>query len=347
MSNNRCIFLICLVMVQLLLSVGYRTLAAAESPAEFYKGKTIILTVGASPAGGNDTWARLTARGLGRMIGAKVVVKNMPEAGGTVALDDIYHTKNAHGLKIHSARDIIPPLLEATGFPGTSVRWEVLKLQWLARLSVDPALFAASPKKYKSFNDVKKTKEFLCGIDAAMAVSGTRTAMSFEALSLENGKMVAGYPGGSERRVAVMQGELGGTSGSYDSLLKYFESGDLIPLWVVSKARIKEAPNVPTILEAGVKPEKMKWLNWQLNIEETGRTVVAPPDTPLDRVKFLREAMDKLVIDPEFLKQVAQQRYSIQYLPGDQVQGVFAKVMKLSPKDKDELIYILRTKYMK
>jgi tripartite-type tricarboxylate transporter receptor subunit TctC len=347
MKKNGYMFLTMLIISTLFLCVVFRTPAAAEDPAAFYKGKTVVLTVGSSPAGGNDTWARLVARGLGRLIGATVVVKNIPEAGGTVALDDIYHSKNSRGLKLHFARDIIPPLLEATGFPGTSVRWEVAKLQWLARFSVDPALFAGSPKKYKSFNDVKKAKEFLCGIDAAMAVSGTRTAISFEALSLDNAKMVAGYPGGSERRVAVMQGELGGTSGSYDSLLKYFESGDLIPLWVVSKERIKEAPMVPTIIELGVKPEKMKWLDWQLNVEETGRTVVAPPDTPSDRVKFLRDAMAKLVNDPEFLKQVARQRYTVQYLPGDKIQGVFAKVMKLSNKDKEELIYILRTKYMK
>jgi tripartite-type tricarboxylate transporter receptor subunit TctC len=334
------IFIITIVGIHL-------TATAAESPPEFYKGKTVVLTVGSSPAGGYDTWARLVARSLGTMIGATVVVKNMPEAGGVVALDDIYHTKNARGLKIHLARDILPPLIEATDFPGTSARWEVQKLQWLARLSVDPATFAGSPKKYKSMSDVRKAKEFLCGVDAAMSVAGTRTAMAFEALGLDNAKMVAGYPGGSERRLAVMQGELGGTSGSYDSLEKYFASGDLVPLWVMSKERLKEAPGIPTVFEIGVKKERLKWLEWQFNVEETGRTLVAPPDTPLERVKFLRAAMAKVVTDPEFLKNVAQRQYSVDYLSGDQIQGVFAKVMKLNKKDKEELIYILKTKYMK
>jgi tripartite-type tricarboxylate transporter receptor subunit TctC len=347
MEKNRCMFPVWLIIPILLLCVVYRTPAAAEDPAAFYKGKTVILTVGSSPAGGYDTWARLVARSLGPMIGATVVVKNIPEAGGVVALDDIYHSKNARGLRIHLARDILPPLIEATGFPGTSARWEVSKLQWLARLSTDPATFAASPKKYKSVDDVKKAKEFLCGVDAAMSVAGTRTAMAFESLGLDNAKMVTGYPGGSERRVAVMQGELGGTSGSYDSLIKYFESGDLVPLWVMSKERLKEAPGIPTVFDIGVKKEKMKWLDWTLNVEETGRTVVAPPDTPLDRVKFLRDAMAKVVVDPEFLKNVARRQYSVQYLPGEQIQGVFAKVMKLSQKDKEELVYILKTKYMK
>ncbi len=320
---------------------------AAEDPAAFYKGKTVMLTVGSSPGGGYDTWARLVAPALGKLIGATVVVKNMPEAGGVVALDDIYHTRNARGLKIHLARDILPPLLEATDFPGTSARWEVQKLQWLARLSTDPATFAGSPKKFKSFEDVRKAKQFLCGVDAAMSVSGTRTAIALEALGLENGKIVAGYPGGSERRLAVIQGELNGTSGSYDSLEKYFASGDLVPLWVMSKEKIKENPKVPTVFELGIKPEARKWLDWQLNVEETGRTLVAPPDTPQDRVKYLRDALGKILNDPRFLKEVAIRKYSVQYLPGDQIQGVFKKVMNLSKKEKGDLIYILKTKYMK
>ena len=325
----------------------YSTQTVAQDLAAFYKGKTLELTVGTSPGGGYDTWGRLLAPAFGKMTGATVVVKNIPEGGGIVALDDIYHTKKRNGLKIHLARDMLPALLEATGFPGTTAKWEVEKLQWIGRFSVDSAAFGANPKKYKSFDDVRGAREFLCAVDAAFSIAGTRTCIAFEGLGLKNAKYVAGYPGGSERRLAVIRGEVDATSGSVDSLVQYFASGDLRPLWVVSKERLKELPNTPTIYELGVTKEGQKWLDWSMKMEQSGRTIVAPPDTPMDRVKFLRNAMAKAVIDPEFLNNVKKNKYSVEYLPGEELLGVLKGLVKLSSKDKEELIYILQPKYKK
>ena len=98
------------VLISTLLSYTFGIADAAEDVASYYKGKTVTLTVGSSPAGGYDTWARTFGPALAKVIGATVVVKNIPEAGGVVALDDIYHSTNARGLKIHLAREILPAL---------------------------------------------------------------------------------------------------------------------------------------------------------------------------------------------------------------------------------------------
>jgi tripartite-type tricarboxylate transporter receptor subunit TctC len=115
----------------------------------------------------------------------------------------------------------------------------------------------------------------------------------------------------------------------------------------MSKEKVAENPKIPTVYELGVKPEARKWLDWELDVEETGRTLVMPPDTPADRVKFMRDAMAKVVKDAGFMKDVARRKYSVQYLPGDKIQDVFTKVMVLTDKEKKELIYILKTKYLK
>ncbi|MFC1815352.1 Bug family tripartite tricarboxylate transporter substrate binding protein [Thermodesulfobacteriota bacterium] len=332
------------ILLIFLFSVGY---ASAEDPASFYRGKTVVFTVGSSPGGGYDTWTRLMAPAFAKVLGATVIVKNMPAGGGVVALHDIYHTKNARGLKIHTARAILPPLLETVGFPGTSARWKVEELQWIGRLSVDEPAFAVSAKKFKTFDQVRSDKEFLCGVDAAMSVSGTRTAIALEALGLSNGKIVAGYPGGSERRLAVIQGELDATSGSYDSLYRYFAAGDLKPVWVMVNKKLKKAPNVPIITDLGVTEQGKKWLDWELKTEQSGRSIVAPPDTPKDRVKFLRDAMAKAVTDPELLNKVARLKYSLQYMRGDKLQALLQSIMRLSKSEKEQLVYILKDKYMK
>src|SRR5271156_3406561 len=56
--------------------------AAAQSPADFYRGKSIELDIGYSAGGGYDLYARLLARHLGEHIPGNptIVPKNMEGA---------------------------------------------------------------------------------------------------------------------------------------------------------------------------------------------------------------------------------------------------------------------------
>ena len=47
---------------------GSVCVASAQSPAEFYKGKTIQLLVGFGPGGEDDVWARTISQHLGNHI---------------------------------------------------------------------------------------------------------------------------------------------------------------------------------------------------------------------------------------------------------------------------------------
>ncbi|HEU5348476.1 MAG TPA: hypothetical protein VFU63_07665, partial [Ktedonobacterales bacterium] len=55
---------------------------SAQTPAQFYKGKTVQIIVPYSPGGGYDQWARLLAPYLQKYLGAgKVEVVNAPGGG--------------------------------------------------------------------------------------------------------------------------------------------------------------------------------------------------------------------------------------------------------------------------
>src|SRR5438034_8967871 len=57
--------------------------AAAQSVADFYRGKTITMAVGTSPGGDYDLRMRMVGRHLGRHIPGNptIVATNMPGAG--------------------------------------------------------------------------------------------------------------------------------------------------------------------------------------------------------------------------------------------------------------------------
>jgi tripartite-type tricarboxylate transporter receptor subunit TctC len=57
--------------------------AASATADDFYKGKTVRVTVGLAPGGGYDTYARIVARHMGKHIpgNPSFVVDNMEGAG--------------------------------------------------------------------------------------------------------------------------------------------------------------------------------------------------------------------------------------------------------------------------
>ena len=65
-----------------MLSLLPASTAFAQSPAEFYKGKTVELQIGYTVGGGYDIYARLIARHIGKHIPGNptVVPKNMEGA---------------------------------------------------------------------------------------------------------------------------------------------------------------------------------------------------------------------------------------------------------------------------
>jgi len=69
------------------LACGAASLAQAQSPADFYKGKTVDLMIGYSVGGGYDVYARLIARHMGKHIPGNPIVtpKNMDGAGRSAA----------------------------------------------------------------------------------------------------------------------------------------------------------------------------------------------------------------------------------------------------------------------
>src|SRR5215813_8195364 len=76
--------------------------AAADPVADFYRGQTISLVVGANTGGGYDAYARPVSRHLGRFIPGEpnIVVRYMGIAGGLPAANSLYTTGSKDGLTL-------------------------------------------------------------------------------------------------------------------------------------------------------------------------------------------------------------------------------------------------------
>ena len=103
--------------------------AAAQSPAEFYKGKTVDMMIGYSVGGGYDVYARLISRHLGKHIpgNPQVTPKNMEGAGSLRLANWLYNVARQDGT-------VMGTIGRGTGFDplfgaqGRAVRRQPLQL---------------------------------------------------------------------------------------------------------------------------------------------------------------------------------------------------------------------------
>ena len=84
--------------------------AAAETPAEFYKGRTINIIVGFGPGGGYDLYARALGRYIGQHLPGNpaVAVQNMDGAGSVRAANYVFASAPRDGSVIAAVDQNIP-----------------------------------------------------------------------------------------------------------------------------------------------------------------------------------------------------------------------------------------------
>ena len=83
---------------------------------------------------------------------------------------------------------------------------------------------------------------------------------------------------------------------------------------------IRDLPDVPTNVELGKTPEARQILAFYTSSAAVGRSIVAPPGMPADRVKVLRTAFDAMVKDPEFLAEIERAQQEFQPASGEELQ---------------------------
>src|SRR5215212_10681903 len=113
---------LCLPVVAVL-ALATTQAAVAQSPAEFYKGKTISLLIGFGPGGEDDLWARTVSRHLTSHIPGKpnVVPVHTPGSGGLLVVNRLYNTAAKDGTVIGMINRGIPfePLLGGQAHSST------------------------------------------------------------------------------------------------------------------------------------------------------------------------------------------------------------------------------------
>jgi tripartite-type tricarboxylate transporter receptor subunit TctC len=317
--------------------------AAADTVADFYRGRTINLVVGYAPGGGYDLCARLVARHIGRHIPGNpaVVVQNMPGAGSLRAANFIYAAAPSDGATIGAiARDM--PLLAVLGI-SSGVRFDPRKFVWLGSSSsfTEDAYMlmvrADAPVKSIAQARAPGAPALVLGSTAEGTSGSDVPALLRDTLGL-NLKLVGGYPGNGAIFLAVDRGEVNGRTVDLATLkslrpdwLKPY--GVMRPLVQFARAtRHPDFPDVPTARELAPDEASLALIELAELPYITARPFVAPPGVPQDRVAALQAAFLAVHRDPQFLAEAAQLKIEVDAVGADAALASIDRIAGAAPE---------------
>jgi tripartite-type tricarboxylate transporter receptor subunit TctC len=315
---------VALVVPLILLSLAA---AHAQDAADFYRGKTINLIAGFNPGGGADTYARLVARHLGKHVAGNpaVVVRNMQGAGSVIAANYVFNVSPKDGMELglFAGNIVIDPMIG-----GTQYKYDAGKFSWIGAPSSDSNVCLSSPKStFKTIDDALQ-REMITG------TSGTST-LDFP-LTMNNVigtkfKLVKGYAGSAALRLAMERGEIEGFCGvGYNSMRT---AGLLSPdrsniLVQVGLSKNPQMPKVPFIFDYAKTDEARQIFTLVFGWLDLERPIAAPPGTPPERVRALREGFDRAMKDPALLADADKVNVGIEPMSGAAIEKFVADVSR-------------------
>jgi tripartite-type tricarboxylate transporter receptor subunit TctC len=322
---------------------GAASQAPAQTPEQFYKGKSLDFVIGYPPGGSNDTFGRLVARHLGKYIPGKpnIIPKNTPGAGSFLAVNQIFNVAPKDG----SVIGIGAPTLALDEKLGTQgVRFKTAEMSWIGRVdSLINIVFMWKTSPVKTFADATKIESTLSGTGAGSTVSIYPTVMNN--IFGTKFKLVMGYKGSNEAMLAVERGEVEGHSTSWTALKvahpDWIRDGSVSVLVQFALNRHPELPDIPTAVDLARNDEERAIMRAIMNAAEVGTAFFTTPGVPADRLVALRRAFDAAMKDPDLLSEAQKMRVAVSPMTGEDLQKLVAEVSNLSP----ELLEKVRAAY--
>jgi tripartite-type tricarboxylate transporter receptor subunit TctC len=275
----------------------------ADPVADFYKGKTITMIVGGSVGGGYDTLGRAISQFIGRHIpgNPSVVARNMPGAGGMLAMNYMFNNAEKDGTVIGVVQSNTP--LEPL-FGTKEARYDAQKFAWLGTPSVEIALVLVWHTVPVNTVEDLRTKE------TTMGVSGTQSTQAFlgrlmNATIGTKMKLIHGYKGLNDTFLAMERGELDGYPGVYYSALsstrpRWLPDKQAKAILQIGPSKLPEYPEVPDALDFVKNPDDRQLVQASVATQALGRPLVMTPGVPAERVAAVRKALADTFADPDF-----------------------------------------------
>lgn len=306
------------------------TAAAQGAPPRF---ESISLVVGFSPGGGTDAYARLLARFLPRHLDGqpKVVVQNLPGSGSLKAVQMLAQSA-PKGAAVLVAFNY--GLITESQLDPERARVRLSEYRWIGSLAPVPAVcFAWHAVGVRSWADLMKRPQFIVGAPA-IGSSNHINAMLMRNVLGAPIKVVTGYPGSADERMAIERGELEGGCGGWSSVPPdWIAQGRIAPLVSFATGPVDGLPaSVPLARDIARSARDKQVIDLMIGPSVLGRPFIVAKDTPDDQVAALRAAFEHAAADPDLLAEARRAALPIEVVAGSRAEQLVAELYATPPE---------------
>jgi tripartite-type tricarboxylate transporter receptor subunit TctC len=278
---------------------------AGQAFAENYPSRPVTIIVPFAAGGPSDAMARILAERMKMTLGQPVLVENVTGAGGSIGV----------GRAVHSASD---GYTISFGHLGTHVcNGAIYKLDYDLVADLQPvALLPSNPMVIVSKNAVpaKTLPELLDWLKsrpqpATAGTAGAGSGSHIAGLALENATGIklqyVPYRGTAPALNDLVAGQIDIIVDQTSNSINQIRAGTIRAYGVTNSKRVEQAPDIPTVDEAGVP-------NFHMTLW-SGLWV--PKGTPREIIDKLNEATLDALNDPQVKRQL--ENLGLQMPPAD------------------------------
>jgi tripartite-type tricarboxylate transporter receptor subunit TctC len=269
-------------------------------------------------------------RHIGRHIpgNPNIVVQHMPGAGSLKATAYLASVAPKDGSVIGIINPVttIEPMLDPV-----NNRFDPRSFQWLGSLNSEISTCGFWAKDLRTLADLKR-REVVVG-STGPASGSTVDARVLGPLAGINFKVVTGYPGLTEVKLAAERGEVDGHCGLQVSAIKTvnwedFKSGRMAVPVQMALQKHAELPDVPNAYDLATREDDRQLFRLIFGPWAFGRPLLAPPGTPADRVAALRAALKATLADPQFIAETKRINMEIQPTEADAIAQLVDDILR-------------------
>jgi len=259
---------------------------AGSAAAQAYPDRPIRLVVPFPVGGAADAAARVYGDKLAAVLGQPIVIDNKPGASGNIGAEMVARATDGYTLLFANEFLATNPAL------SKELRYDTLRdFVPVARVASTPVVVAVHPsvpaRTLQELLALAKTKS----INYATPGRGTGPHLFGQLLALDAGVQLndVPYKGSAPATADAVGGHVDMIISTLSPMIPYFNSGKLRPLAVTSAGRSAQAPDVPTLTEAGMTAQRY----------EVWYGVLAPTATAKPVLARLQQASATVMRDPE------------------------------------------------
>ena len=275
------------------------SMALVSTAHAAYPDKPIRLIVPYAAAGGTDTLARILANKLSNSLGQPIIVENRGGADGLIGTRHAVEApKDGYTLLLVSSGHSVNPTLHK------NMPFDTLKdLTCITQTADQQVILAVNPKL--PIKNVKELIEYAKQDPKRMnfASSSKATQLYMELFNSMAGIHMTNisYKGSGPALIDILGGSVQAGFIAAASAMPQVENGGLRALAIGSSRRSELTPELPTISEAGVPGYNA--VLWS--------AMFVPAGTPPAITKKLNTAMNKIIAEPKFRKEIEEQGFEL------------------------------------